>query len=90
MDIQGHELSAIRGMRKTLEEYKPKLYVELHPKLISDGDVDDILELLISMGYRVETINHRSQNASWSEPTQNDLANKSENGVDYFLRAIPV
>lgn len=89
MDIQGNELSAVRGMKKTLQEYKPKLYVELHPELIPNGNVDDIFKLLTHMEYDIKTVNHRSKSASWSAPTENDLRNKSENGTDYFLRATP-
>jgi hypothetical protein len=89
IDIQGSELSAVRGMRDTLEKYAPVLYVELHPKLITDGSVDDMFSLLRSIGYSIETVNHRSRGASWSTPEKSDFTDKSENGVDYFMRATP-
>lgn len=89
MDIQGHELSAIQGMVNTLREYRPRLYVEVHPELIFGGTIENILDILSSEGYKIETVNHRSPDANWSEPTQSDFVEKSENGVDYFLRAVP-
>lgn len=89
IDIQGHEYSAIFGMETTLETHKPTLYVEVHPELMDDGSVDEIIEFLESKAYEVDTVNHRAKDSAWSTPTDDDLAEKSENGVDYFLRGRP-
>jgi hypothetical protein len=89
MDIQGHEYSAISGMHNILETHRPRLYIEMHPELIEDGGVTEVLEILDSKDYNIQTINHRSKQASWSEPTPDDLDQKGENGVDYYLRGVP-
>jgi FkbM family methyltransferase len=47
IDVQGMELSVLRGMRETLAKFRPKLVIELHRGV----DRGAILELLASVGY---------------------------------------
>ncbi|MDJ0979836.1 MAG: FkbM family methyltransferase [Erythrobacter sp.] len=49
MDIEGHELRALRGMRGVLERDKPTLLLEVHRK--NDISVGD---LMAQLGYRLE------------------------------------
>jgi FkbM family methyltransferase len=55
MDIQGHELKALRGMKKTLDLFKPILLTEFWPSgLKQAGDsAGDYLSLVQSYGYSI-------------------------------------
>jgi FkbM family methyltransferase len=55
MDIQGHELKALRGMKKTIDLFKPILLSEFWPSgLKQAGDsADDYLSLVQSYGYSI-------------------------------------
>lgn len=52
IDIEGHELPALRGLRSTLEKHSPIVLFECHnmPGLQEDGQ--DIIEYLKSLSYR--------------------------------------
>jgi FkbM family methyltransferase len=47
IDVNGSELSVLRGMRRTLTEHRPKLAIEIHRPV----DRGEFLELLKSLGY---------------------------------------
>jgi FkbM family methyltransferase len=47
IDVQGMELEALRGMRRLLAEFRPKIVLEIH----RDVSRDDVLALLVSCGY---------------------------------------
>lgn len=47
IDVQGMELSVLRGMSKTLAEYRPKLVIELHRGV----ERQSVLALLADLGY---------------------------------------
>ena len=47
IDIQGMELHALRGMERTLSEFRPKLVLEIHPGVPRD----EVLTLLGRCGY---------------------------------------
>ncbi len=55
MDIQGNELKALRGMKKTLDTFKPVLLTEFWPSgLKQAGDsADAYLSLVQSYGYTI-------------------------------------
>ncbi len=55
IDIEGMELPALRGMRRTLTEYSPELYIELHGAELADkfANAVAVVELLEKAGYRV-------------------------------------
>ena len=51
IDVEGNEISVVRGMTDTLERIKPKIICEIH--YVRGNDVDEILETLGSFGYAV-------------------------------------
>ncbi|WBW96620.1 FkbM family methyltransferase [Oceanirhabdus sp. W0125-5] len=55
IDIEGYELQALIGMMKTLQQSKPKLLIELHPKKLLQqfGDINIVKDFLITQNYKV-------------------------------------
>jgi FkbM family methyltransferase len=51
IDVQGMELEALRGMTRLLSRHRPKIVLEIH----RDVPRDDILALLESCGYLLDT-----------------------------------
>ncbi len=49
IDVEGHELACLRGMRKILERSRPKMIIE-----IWDHDRAEVLKLLKDIGYTLE------------------------------------
>ena len=54
IDVEGYELHVLRGARRTLDEHRPDLFIEVHmgAGLERFGDADDLLSL-IPDGYEV-------------------------------------
>jgi FkbM family methyltransferase len=50
IDVQGMELEALRGMRRLLSRYRPKIVLEIH----RDVPRDEVLALLESCGYLLD------------------------------------
>ena len=51
IDVEGHELSVLRGGRDTLERYRPTLLVECEARHRPDGDIRPIFDFLGALGY---------------------------------------
>ena len=64
IDIEGGEISALKGMVKTLEQYKPKLYIEMHEIFIrkhfdmEQQEIEDFFKTLTELGYKMEYNSH--------------------------------
>ncbi len=58
-DIEGAELLFLKGAEQTLRTYKPKLFISLHPELISNFAYDEeaFYEFLRKLGYKWEILN---------------------------------
>jgi FkbM family methyltransferase len=52
IDVEGHELSVLRGGRDTLKRHLPTLLVECEARHRPDGDVRPVFEFLGLLGYR--------------------------------------
>jgi FkbM family methyltransferase len=48
IDVEGHELSALRGLRATIDRCRPQLFVE-----VENGNVDAFRAMIDECGYRV-------------------------------------
>jgi FkbM family methyltransferase len=55
IDIEGMELAALRGLRRTISAHRPELYVELHGAAIEDKteNARAVVGLLDGYGYRI-------------------------------------
>ena len=64
MDIEGGEISALKGMVKTLEKYKPRLYIEMHEIFVRNRlkmeqqAIEDFFKTLTDLGYKMEYNSH--------------------------------
>jgi len=66
MDIEGGESLAFEGAWKTIESYKPKLFVEFHPQFIGSGPIVTILKKLHRLGYRRAVFIARKWDEAWT------------------------
>jgi FkbM family methyltransferase len=56
IDAEGHELRVIQGLRATIVQRRPLIFLEVHPAMIaadgSNGTVAELVEELRALGYR--------------------------------------
>ena len=52
MDLEGHEVAVLSGMRATIQRYSPRLLIEIHPDLIGTPGTVKWLGELKELGYR--------------------------------------
>lgn len=62
IDVEGAELSVLRGMDRILRQMRPVIVLELEPRLLSafDTTTDSILSFLSAYGYRVAPLGGHS------------------------------
>lgn len=74
IDIEGAELFALKGMRKSIEKFHPQILMEINAITSKNAgyDVDELISFLIKMGYKSYVINRGelkemaySQNLHW-------------------------
>ncbi len=53
IDVEGHEVKVLKGLRKSLEHTRPLLFLELHPAaILAEGDrLEDLAEILSDYRY---------------------------------------
>ncbi len=53
IDVEGYELKCLFGLRKTLENYRPILFLEIHPSMLVDygNSPGDVSRFLIEKNY---------------------------------------
>jgi FkbM family methyltransferase len=60
MDIEGAEVFALRGARNVLKECRPRLFIELHPSLMTEDETLEVLAMLEEAGYAEFFVTDRS------------------------------
>lgn len=58
IDVEGHEVKVLKGLRSVIEKHRPLIFLELHPNRIREegDDLHQVVEHLLGLGYRVETV----------------------------------
>ncbi len=52
VDVEGAELSVLRGMKETLMKHRPTVMMEIHPPMLPSGvKVSDVVDFMLSLGY---------------------------------------
>ncbi len=64
MDVEGGELMALEGAQRLLREYKPRIFVEIHPFAFEWERARQALQQLLDMGYSSGVVIERI----WDEP----------------------
>jgi FkbM family methyltransferase len=67
IDVEGHELAALKGATGLLARCHPVLVVEVESRF---GDVRPVFNLLTSLGYRARVL----RNGTWERTTAEELA----------------
>jgi FkbM family methyltransferase len=65
MDLEGYETVVIDGMRKTLEEYSPRLLVEVHPQIVGPEAMRQYLLDLNKFNYSPEWVLDQERDVPW-------------------------
>lgn len=58
IDVEGAEINVLRGAREVLAKFRPTIFLSVHPTEISlmGQSIDDLVELVDSMGYSIKNI----------------------------------
>ena len=63
IDVEGHEVQVVRGLRETIRRQSPLLFLEVHPLMISrdeqNGRVVELIDTLVELGYPTAEIRGR-------------------------------
>jgi FkbM family methyltransferase len=59
IDVEGHELKVLRGLRATIEAMKPLLFLEIHPRRLQEEDerIDELGRFFTDLNYRAVSVN---------------------------------
>jgi len=55
MDVEGYEIHILKGLKKTLEKFKPIISFELHKNFLGVKGTHEIFKLLKGLNYKVES-----------------------------------
>ena len=85
IDVEGAEMNVLRGAEETLVSETPRLYMEVHPNLLTrfDHTPDDIYRFLTELGFTVVMADHRTSDSDW-KPISDSLPSDSD---EYLIRA---
>jgi len=58
IDVEGAEMSVLRGMAGTLTRFRPRLIIEIHPKNLESFGTKpaDVIGFVEGLGYRIAEI----------------------------------
>jgi FkbM family methyltransferase len=65
MDLEGHELAVLNGMRETIERYSPQILVEIHPHIVGPESMVQYLRHLKALGYTPEWMVDQERDVPW-------------------------
>ena len=66
IDVEGYEEEVLRGALETIKRGRPRLFVEIHPTLMTDGRTPDgVMRILQEHYSRIELCQPRRNVASW-------------------------
>lgn len=87
MDIEGAEFMALRGMKNTIKQHRPKLMTEFSPAALFESGIkpQEYLDLLIDYGYSIFDTNDKPLDI---KQLKTDLAN-FETVIEKTLTSIP-
>lgn len=54
MDVEGHEYIIIRGCYNVMKRHLPDLLIEMHPTLLGEHKLIDLLFMLRDLGYKIK------------------------------------
>jgi len=84
MDLEGYEITVIKGMQWTLRKYDPRLLVEIHPHIVGAQSILKYLHSLESLGFGVEWLVEQERDVPWrwrflkvEQPTMAELMEDS-------------
>jgi len=55
MDVEGYELHILRGLKKTLEIFKPIISLELHKRQLGNDGICEFFQLMKELNYEIES-----------------------------------
>jgi len=69
IDIEGGEFNALLGAENILKRRSPELFVEVHPKYISDlgQNQSGLIDLLKKSGYEIQMTDHELVESGWAD-----------------------
>lgn len=73
LDIEGHEISALRGMAGLIGRHEPKIICEFNPwamRLNESGAPDEYLALLFDLRYKIAVVGDKGQLIDVSSPAE--------------------
>ncbi len=67
MDVEGHEIKVIRGLKNTISKYQPIIFLEVHPNYIAEEgeSTEELVPFFKNLNYRLLSID--GCESSWSE-----------------------
>jgi len=60
IDVEGHELSVLRGAEQTLERNRPTLLVEIEERHLASGSIGEVFAYVEALGYQGQYLLDRS------------------------------
>jgi FkbM family methyltransferase len=65
MDLEGYEITVIKGMLWTLRKYSPRMLVEIHPHIVGAQSILKYLQSLERFGFEVEWLVEQERDVPW-------------------------
>lgn len=63
IDVEGHEMNVLLGMRRTMAEHKPALYIEIHGSDLQGKtrNIREVTDYVLARGYSIRHVESGSQ-----------------------------